>query len=111
MLLVSCGQQVELNYDKLEAQYVELAPYWEIVIEKKELIKNQEAAIGFSKYYKECREIINYYNQPGRDIAPGGFSKDAPSDIELLWDLRRALNSASARTNAIVTGISVDEND
>ena len=103
MLLVSCGQPVDLNYDKLEAQYIELTPYWNIVIEQKELVKDQNAAIGFSKYYKEARYIINYYNTSGRDIGPAGKSKDAPNDQELLWNLRNALNSASARTNAIVS--------
>ena len=101
MMLTSCGNQVGLNYDELEAQYIELEPYWKICLDDS-VKKDSSASIGFSKYYKEAREIINYYNMAGRDIGPAGKSKDAPSKQELLWNLRNALNSASARTNKIV---------
>ena len=105
VLLVSCGKQDPLpTYEQLEAQYVELTPYWDIVIGKKELVKDKNAAIEFSQYYKEAMGIINYYNTPGRGVGPGGTHTDAPSDIELLWDLRNSLRSASARTNTIVNG-------
>ena len=100
--VTSCGiKQVELNYDKLEAQYVELTPYWEMIFDDT-VDKNSSAAISFSKNYKAARDIINYYNQPGRDIGPGGFPKDAPSDEELLWDLRLRLKYASGYTNKMV---------
>jgi hypothetical protein len=100
MLLVSCGKSVDISYDKLEAQYVELTPYWKIVIEERHLIKDQNAAIEFSKYYEESRHIINLYHTLTRD-------NNIDNITELLWNLRRNLNSASTRTNAIINGKSL----
>jgi len=101
IFLASCGQQVELNYEKLEAQYIELTPYWELVINQQDSIQDKNSAIRFARHYKEAREIISYYNTSGRDIGPAGEAKDAPSDTELLWNLRNSLNYASKYTNEL----------
>lgn len=101
VLLVSCGQQVELNYDKLEAQYTELTPYWNLVFDKNAVL-DEKAELAFSKHYKEARDLINYYNLAGRDVGPAGTPKDGPSNTQILWNLRNELNYASKYTNAMV---------
>ena len=52
LLFCSCGERVELNYEKLEAQYVELTPYWNYILKNR---LNTDTSARFSVLYKECR--------------------------------------------------------
>jgi hypothetical protein len=97
ILITSCGEQVVLDPVALEQQYVELTPYWNGLFDQK--YTNKTAAIVFSKHYQEARDILNYYYDPSRRN-----DKTAPSDTELLWNLRLELRYASERTNQLTIG-------
>lgn len=92
-----CGNPVKLDPVQLEQQYVELTPYWEMIFTNKTAIVDETAAIGFSKHYQEARDLLIAYHDASRD-------KDPVDDNGILWNLHRALDSASARTNKMVTG-------
>lgn len=70
IFITSCGKQVELNYEKLEAQYIELTTYWEQVIESG--INTPEAA-RFSVLYKDAQKLIEEYKDPSRGVSAGGL--------------------------------------
>ena len=109
IFLVSCTNNVELKYEKLESKFVNLTPYWEYVIKNN---INTDNAVRFSALYKEAQSLILEYKNPARGIGPGGtLNGEDRNDTIILWELNNRLNWASARTNAIVTGISVNEND
>lgn len=91
--VVSCGPQVELNYEKLETQYKDLTPYWEMCFDEN-LEKDRTKSIPFAVNYKKARDIINRYHS--EQIAA------TPEETELLWNLRKVLQYASKYTNGMV---------
>lgn len=94
-MLVSCGPQVKLDPIALENQYKELIPYWEMVIDGT-AGTNKIAQIRFAEHFKEARDILNYYHDPLRHN-----DKEAPTDNNILWNLRLKLNYASKYTNEL----------
>ena len=86
----------ELDYGKLEAQYVEVTPYWNMIFEDA-LVLDKGAALEFSTHYKNARDLINYWHKPNRRGSP-----ESASDIQILWNLRNELKWASQHTNAMI---------
>lgn len=103
IFFISCGETVKLDYQELENQYVELTPYWESVINNS--INTPESA-KFAVLYKQARELISEYKDPSRGVMAGGLADmDDRTNTEILWELRKTLQYASARTNSIALSL------
>jgi len=100
LLFCSCGERVELNYEKLEAQYVELTPYWNYILKNR---LNTDTSARFSVLYKECRDLLEEYKDPARHVSAGGMpNAEGRTDTVILWELRQKLGYAASRTNSIM---------
>jgi len=88
------GNNVELNYSKMEKQYVELTEYYGIAVD--EGFKNEKEASEFVRHYLRTRDSINYYNHPLRDRR---------YDVSVLWNMKWELNEACKHTNSLMNNL------